>query len=65
MGKGSLCLDNGPVRKIPFITTHSLESRTKIELPLLCGSIQAMGLSAEVRGGVAVQEKYRQLQFDH
>lgn len=65
MGKGSLCLDNGPVRKIPFIATHSLESRTKIELPLMCRSMRAIGLSAEAAGEVAVQEKRRQLQFDH
>lgn len=42
MGKSSLCLDNGPVRKTPFIATHSLESRTKIELPLTCGNMKAM-----------------------
>lgn len=35
MGKSSLCLDNGPVSKIPFIATHSLESKIKIELPLM------------------------------
>lgn len=56
MGKGSLCLDNGPVRKIPFIAT---QSRTKIELPLTCGNMTAMGLSAEALGGVAAQEKCR------
>lgn len=57
MGKGSLCLDNGPVRKISFIATHSLESRTKIASLLMSGSMQAMGLSAEVLEGVAIWEK--------
>lgn len=65
MGKGSLRLDNGPVKKNSFIATHSLESRTKIEWPLMSGSIQAIGLSAEALGGMAVWEKCRQLQLDH
>lgn len=59
MGKGSLCFSNGSVRKIPLIVTHFLESRTKIELPLMFGSMQDTGLSAEMLGGLIAQEKCR------
>lgn len=56
----SLCLDNGPVIKIPFIATYSLESSTKIELLLMFGYMQNTRLSAEVLGDVTGREKCRQ-----
>lgn len=65
MGKGSLCLDNRPARKISFISTHSLESKTKRELLLLFGGMKHTGLSAEMPGCVTGQEKGRQRQYDN
>lgn len=64
MGKDSLSLDNGPVRKIPCIAT--IEYGTKLELLADVWGLQDPGLSAEILGGVMTcWEKRRQLQCNH
>lgn len=43
MREVNLRVDNGPVRKIPFIAIYSLESRTTIELLLIRGACRILG----------------------
>ena len=43
MRKVIFCLDNEPVRKIPFIAIYCFESRSTIELLLMFGACRVLG----------------------